>query len=256
MKKKAYLLVFTCLVLAVELFGINVSAAELSGTAKQGSLSQQSGEIKPPDGEAIQKDGGEKSETVAVGQEGEGIQPAKNDEEIQPGEDSGGTQPGEGDEKTQPEKDGGEAAQPEKDKETKPGKGDKGSVKEEKPYKTKLSLGLLLYKGDTTFVGVHYFKKDVYHVVSSDPSVVKISKKGRITALKCGKAIITAILENDNRRDMLVLHVRVKASSYAKTSSHGGRDHQSEACATGWAGSVPRADTRQDIQPEGVSKIH
>lgn len=92
---------------------------------------------------------------------------------------------------------------------------------EERPYKTKLSLGLLLYKGDTTFVGIHYLKKDIHKAVSSNPSVAKISQKGKIKALKCGKAIVTVVLKNGTHRDELALHVRVKASSYAKTDSHG-----------------------------------
>lgn len=92
---------------------------------------------------------------------------------------------------------------------------------EEKPYTTQSSLSILLYKGDTGFVGISYCTGDKYTAVSSNPSVVKISKKGKIEALKCGKADVTVILENDGKRDKLVLHVRVKSSSYKSTNPRG-----------------------------------
>lgn len=103
---------------------------------------------------------------------------------------------------------------------TDPGKTEE-TEPEKEPYTTQLSLDLPIYKGDTTFVGMCYCAGDVHGAVSSDPSVVKVSEKGKIEALKCGRADVTAVLENDNRKEELVLHVRVKASSYAKTSPHG-----------------------------------
>lgn len=128
--------------------------------------------------------------------------------------------PGQESETGQSKKDG-EEIQPEKDGKTEPGMENGETEPEEEPYETRLSLALLLYKGDTTSVGIRYFDSDVYQVASSDPSVVKVSSSGRIKALKCGKTDVTVTLENDGRRDTLVLHVRVKASSYAKTSPHG-----------------------------------
>lgn len=106
---------------------------------------------------------------------------------------------------------------------------------EEEPFQTKLSLNLLLYKGDTTFVGIRYCEGDVHTLVSSNSSVVKVDKKGKMKALKCGRANVTAILENDGRRQELVLRVRVKASSYKKTSPHGkGAEAVKRASQTGF----------------------
>lgn len=185
MKKKMILLILACLILTVEPSKMDASAAELfRRTVISGLSAQESGDTKLLDGEA-------KLEDESSDQENGEAKP----EDEAPGQESEGTQPEKND--------------------------DENTQSKEEPYKTRLSLGLLLYKGDTTSVGIRYCKADVYQVVSSNPSVVKVGKKGKIKALKCGKADITAVLENDTYRDELVLHVRVKASSYTKTASHG-----------------------------------
>ncbi len=185
MKNKLFLFLAVCLILAAKPIEMDISAAELPSQTVSGDLSS------------------EKSSDTELS----GGKPIEENKEIKPKEEAAGQE--------------SETGQPEKDAQTQPGKENGEAMPEKKPYETRLSLGLLLYKGDTTSVGIRYFNRDVYHVVSSDSSVVKVSKKGRIKALKCGKADVTAILKNDGRRDELVLHVHVKASSYAKTSSHG-----------------------------------
>ena len=146
------------------------------------------------------------------------------------------------------EKDAGEIHL-EKDVETQPGKENEEIKQEEKPYETRVSLRLLLYKGDTTSVGIRYFNRNAYYVASSDPSVVKASNKGRIKALKCGKADVTAVLETDGRRDELVLHVHVKESSYAKISSHGeGAEKISRASQAG-------LEAYRELAPGGTLKL-
>ena len=185
MKKKLFILVSAYLILAGKPFGMDASAAEVSRQTVSGGLSSdKSGDIGLP-----------------------GVERAEEHAEIKPEDDAHSQESGTG--------------EPEKDGETQTGKENEAIKQEEKPYETRVSLGLLLYKGDTTSVGIRYFNRDAYYVASSDPSVVKVSNKGRIKALKCGKADVTAVLETDRRRDELVLHVHVKASSYAKTSSHG-----------------------------------
>ncbi len=186
MKKKRILLILSCLILTAKPFGMNTAAAQLSGqTVLDSASSNQSDEPKQPE-----KD----DELKQPEKDDELKQPEKDDEEIQPGKDDETIQPGEEAEDIQPQ---------------------------EAPYKTRLSLGLPLYKGDTTTIGIRYSKTDVYEAVSSDPSVVKISKQGKIKALKCGKADIKVVLENGSYRNEVVLHVRVKASSFTRTGSYG-----------------------------------
>ncbi len=185
MKKKLFLMAAVCFILAMKPFGTDVSASAVSRqTVSVGLSSDESRDTELPGGEPAGENGEIKPEDDAAGQENQ-------------------------------------TGQPEKDGETQSGREDAETEPEEKPYITRLSLGLLLYKGDITSVGIRYFNGDVYHVASSDPSVAKVSKKGRIKALKCGKADVTAVLEHDGRRDELVLHVHVKESSYAETSPHG-----------------------------------
>lgn len=193
MKKKLFILVSACLILAVKPFEMDVSASEAYRQAVCSLSSDKNRGIELPSGERTEENAETKPEDDASSQESE---------------------------TEQLEKDAGEIHL-EKDVETQPGKENEEIKQEEKPYETRVSLGLLLYKGDTTSVGIRYFNRNAYYVASSDPSVVKASNKGRIKALKCGKADVTAVLETDGRRDELVLHVHVKASSYAKTSSHG-----------------------------------
>lgn len=213
MKKKIILLISACLILTVKPSGIDASAAKLSTRAVTSSISgNQSEDAELPDTKSIQEDGQDKIEDGVPGQESEEIQPGKDGEETQSREENG---------ETQMEKDSEETPTGKEDEDTKPEKENEGTKPKEKPYKTRLSLGLLLYKGDTTSVGIRYLKKDIHEAASSNPSVVKVSKKGKIKALKCGKANVKIDLENDAHRDELVLHVRVKASSYKKTGSHG-----------------------------------
>lgn len=89
------------------------------------------------------------------------------------------------------------------------------------PYTTKLSFDVLLYKGDTIWEGIHSEKGNTVTIVSSKPSVVKAGKNGSIKALKCGKAMVKTVLEKEGKREILTLHVHVKASSYAKIDSNG-----------------------------------
>lgn len=221
MKKKLFLLAAVC-ILAVKPFETDASAAEVSRQTAAGDLSSdKSRDIELPGGEPVEENAETKPEDDAASQESEAGQPEKDGEQIQP----------------------------EKDAEIKPGKENEETKPEDKQYKTSLSLSLLLYKGDTASVGVRYFNSDVYHVASSDSSVVKVSKEGRIKALKCGKADVTAVLENDGRRDELVLHVHVKESSYAKISSHGeGAEKISRASQAG-------LEAYRELAPGGTLKL-
>ncbi len=127
-----------------------------------------------------------------------------------------------------------------------PGSENSGEADENKPVTT-METDLELYRGNSTFIDVHYTEGDVVTVTSENPDIVKATSRGRLTAIKSGKSLVTVQVDSAERVYVLQVNVRVACCSYDSIESRGsGLDQSGDSpyivlyrtCKKGYSGSV------------------